>query len=77
MPSISVAENITKMSSALDRMRGELTAHEREMYRLEGMLSVFRNLNELGVTEIPVNPPNLKTIPDNEVLDGAPVVQSN
>jgi hypothetical protein len=76
MSSISVEENVTKMTDTLDKMRGQLVGQEREMYRLEGMLTVFRNLKDLGVTEIPVKPParSLETIPDNEVLDETPVV---
>lgn len=79
MSAISIDENVSKMTEALDKMRGQMVNHERELYRLEGMLTVFRNLKDLGVTEIPVKPPQqqqkLETIPDNEVLDEKPTVQ--
>ena len=78
MSSISVTDNVDKMSDALDKMRGQLTTHEREVYRLEGMLTVFRNLKELGVTDIPIKPPKsetgLEAVPEKEVLDGNPTV---
>ena len=81
MSSISVDENVTKMSDALDKMRGQLTVHEREVYRLEGMLTVFRNLKDLGVKDIPVNPPKpqndgLESVPEKDVIDEKPAVSS-
>ena len=81
MSSISVNDNVEKMSDALDKMRGQLTSHERELYRLEGMLSVFRNLKDLGVTDIPIKPPKpqngLESVPENEVIDETPVVSTD
>lgn len=81
MSSISVNDNVEKMSDALDKMRGQLTAHEREVYRLEGMLSVFRSLKDLGVTDIPINPPKpqngLESVPETDVIDEAPAVSKN
>lgn len=81
MSFISVNDNVVKMSDALDKMRGQLTVHEREVYRLEGMLTVFRNLRDLGVTDIPINPPKpqdgLESIPETDVIDEAPAVSEN
>jgi hypothetical protein len=76
MSSISIDDNVTQMTEALDQMRGQLTGQERQLYRLEGMLSVFRNLKELGVVSIPVDQSKLKNIPENEVIDEAPVVSA-
>ena len=69
------------MSDALDKMRGQLTVHEREVYRLEGMLSVFRNLKDLGVDSIPVSPPKprgggLEAVPEKDVIDEKPAISS-
>lgn len=78
MSSISVTENVEKMSDALDKMRGQLTTHEREVYRLEGMLTVFRNLKDLGVTDIPIKPQNgLERVPETDVIDETPVVSKD
>ena len=81
MSAISIDENVSKMTEALDKMRGQMVNHERELYRLEGMLTVFRNLKDLGVTDIPIKPPKpqsgLESVPEKEVIDETPVVSKD
>lgn len=75
MQTISIPENITKLTELSTKAREHANASMVELYRLEGMLSVFNSLNDLGVTEIPIKPkPDvLETIADKdeeEVIDG-------
>jgi hypothetical protein len=75
MPTISISENITKLTELSIKAREHANASMAELYKLEGMLSVFNNLNDLGVTEIPIKPKPgvLETIADKgeeEVIDG-------
>jgi hypothetical protein len=62
MPSINITENINGLSNNLQQIRKQTKEAEVESYRLEGMIRVFKNLHDVGVTEI--------ALPDTKPLEG-------
>ena len=71
MSSIYIEENINGITEQLKKFSEQHKMAECELYRMEGMLRVFVNLKELGVTHIPIHPPkvDIKEPSDDEVID--------
>lgn len=76
MPSINVVENLDGLTNNLNQIRRQTREAEVESFRIEGMIRVFKSLQDVGVTEIPV-PEEVKTLepPVDEVLDDPAAIQ--
>jgi len=77
MPSISVIENISGLHKNLQQIRQQTREAEVETYRIEGMIRVFKSLQDVGVIDIPV-PETSKTLEgvvEESVLDDPAAVQ--
>lgn len=70
MTYISVIENLTGLNNNLTQIRQQTHEAEAESFRIEGMIRVFKSLQDVGVMEIPV-PEGVKTLepPAEEVID--------
>lgn len=77
MPSISVVENLDGLTNNLNQIRQQTREAEVESFRIEGMIRVFKSLQDVGVTEIPV-PEGVKVLepPVDEVIDNPEEVKS-
>jgi hypothetical protein len=80
MPSISVVDNISGLNKNLQQIRQQTKEAEAETYRIEGMIRVFKSLQDVGVADIPVpemQPPQktLEPLVEESVLDDAAAVQ--
>ena len=76
MPSISVVENLNGLTNNLTQIRQQTREAEVESFRIEGMIRVFKSLQDVGVTEIPV-PEGVKVLepPVDEVIDDPAAIQ--
>lgn len=77
MPSISVTENLNVLSTNLQKIRQQTREAEAESLRMEGMIRVFKSLQDVGVAEIPVPeaPKALEPLAEESVLDDPADVQ--
>jgi hypothetical protein len=77
MPSISVIENISGLHKNLQQIRQQTREAEVETYRIEGMIRVFKSLQDVGVIDIPVpeTPKTLEGVVEESVLDDPAAVQ--
>lgn len=79
MPSISVLENLDGLTNNLNQIRKQTRDAEVESFRIEGMIRVFKSLQDVGVTEIPV-PEGMKTleppVEENVIDDPAAVPEA-
>ena len=64
MSGLSVSENIKKIYE-------QMTLLQNELARLEGSLRVFKNLQELGIENIPIPVP-ASAVENNDVIDTSP-----
>ena len=54
MPSINILENLNGLTNNLQQIRQQTREAEAESLRIEGMIRVFKNLQDVGVVEIPI-----------------------
>jgi hypothetical protein len=79
MPSINILENLNGLTNNLQQIRQQTREAEAESLRIEGMIRVFKNLQDVGVVEIPI-PAQTQTKPlepmvEEQVLDDEAAVQ--
>ena len=79
MPSINITENIDGLSNNLLHIRQQTKEADIETYRIEGMIRVFKSLQEVGINEIAI--PDVKETPlepptDDEVVDDPAAIPS-
>jgi len=64
MTGLFVSENIKKIYE-------QMTLLQNELARLEGSLRVFKNLQDLGIENIPI-PAAASAVENNDVIDTSP-----
>lgn len=79
MPSINILENLNGLSNNLQQIRQQTREAEAESLRIEGMIRVFKNLQDVGVAEIPIpaqtQTKTLEPVEEESVLDDEAAVQ--
>jgi hypothetical protein len=54
MSGLSISENISITETNIKKLQEQLVAINTEIVRLEGGLRVFKNLQDLGIEQIPI-----------------------
>lgn len=81
MPSISVTENLASLHKNLQQIRQQTREAEAESFRIEGMIRVFKSLQDVGVVDIPLPEGQQKALEtaaeeEEEVIDDPEEVEN-